>query len=103
MKTRILKTGIGSLIFIFLIFCIAALLQPVYKRITQAVSDKAESFRAEVESRTGLTFSYDSLSPSILSAFNIKGIVVSDVETGKKIVSIRKLVLTYDLFKNARR
>jgi len=99
MKTRILKTGIGSLIFIFLIFCIAALLQPVYKRITQAVSDKAESFRAEVELRTGLTFSYDSLSPSILSAFNIKGIVVSDVETGKKIVSIRKLVLTYDLFK----
>ena len=99
MKVQNLKSGIGSTIFILLIFAAFAVVRPVYERLRNFVRSSLENARVELEAKTGLTFSYSSLSPSILSVISVKGIVVADSDCGDKILSVRKLSLSYDLKK----
>jgi hypothetical protein len=97
MKDRVPKTGIGSMIFILLFLMALLLVRPVNRYLSATVKTYAENLRKGLEERTGLTFSYTSLSPSILSAIRMKGIVVTDTATGKKICTVKKLVLSYRL------
>ena len=97
MKVQSLKTGIGSTIFILLIFAAFAVVRPVYNKLNVFVRTTVDSLRSEFEQQTGLTFSYSSLSPSILSAISLKGIVVSDLQNSQKILSVRSLTLSYNL------
>ncbi|MCR5291202.1 MAG: translocation/assembly module TamB [Treponema sp.] len=99
MKNRLLKTGIGSLIFTFLIAFTFSMIHPVYSKVTSFVTISIDAACTHIREMSGYTFSYDSLSPSILSGINIKGIEVYDALTDKKIITVKKLVLSYSLFK----
>lgn len=92
-------------ILIFLAILLASLLciRPVYHSAAEAVTGRINTFRTYVEKKTGLTFSYVSLSPSILTGFRVKGIVLSSAGDGKKIVTIRKVVLRYNIIRLLRK
>jgi hypothetical protein len=95
MESRVLKTSAGTFIFLILVITVIALVKPVYSRLAAVASAKEESFALQLRQKTGLSVSYESLSPSILSSINIKGIVVTDTSTGKKLLEVRRASLSY--------
>ncbi len=98
MKSRVLKTSIGSTLFLLLIIIVLALVRPVYERLSASMSELETKLYDEVKQKTGLTLSYKSLSPSILSAINIKGIVLQDAVNGDVLLEIRRATLSYSFF-----
>src|SRR5574344_325264 len=98
MKSRWIKTGIGSIIFLSLIAAVFLVLQPVYRGVSAVLQQNEQKLLDTLADKTGLGLSYKSLSPSILSGIHIKGIEVYDVVTKKKILVVDKAVLKYRLF-----
>ena len=108
MKSKLLKTSVGTIIFLLLIAAVFAVLQPVYKKVSAFLHEKEDYALAVLEDKTGLGLSYKSLSPSILSGINIKSIVIYDVSDKKSnksndsrsnILTVKKAVLKYNLWK----
>jgi hypothetical protein len=97
MSRRSALHSIYIVIFLMLFLTFLLCVRPVYKLLTEAITGRVTAFRTELENRTGLTFSYSSMSPSILTVFNIKGIVLTSSSDGTEIVRIRKIVLRYSL------
>ena len=96
------RSAAGSIhIMIFLMLFLASLLciGPAYKSLTELLSGKVDEFRTELENKTGLTFSYSSMSPSILTVFSVKGIVLKSAADQSDVMKIRKVVLRYSLVK----
>ena len=85
------------MIFLMLFLISLLCVSPVYKSLTEIISGRVNAFRTELENRTGLTFSYSSMSPSILTVFSIKGIVLKSAEDQSDIIKIRKVILKYSL------
>ena len=75
MKSQFVKISIGSFLFIAMIFAILVFFQPLCQRFENRLIQYRDSLLQQMEDQTGLRVSYQSLSPSILSAFRIKGIV----------------------------
>ena len=90
MKSRVIKVGVSTILFFSLIFASLALVRPAIGGFAQRLQDYRDQVLSLVEAKTGLRVSYDSLSPAILSAFRIKGIVLSAADTGIPVLSIRK-------------
>lgn len=97
MKSRFLKTSIGSIIFLTLVIAVIALIQPIYKNIMNFMSGEESRIICLLNEKTGLSVSYESLSPSVLSGINVRGIVMSDDSSGKKVIEIKKALLSYRL------
>ncbi|MBQ0039595.1 MAG: translocation/assembly module TamB domain-containing protein [Treponema sp.] len=72
-------------------------MRPVYMKVDQTVRQAEAKAVAMFEKRTGLSVSYKSLSPSILSGLIMKGIVLRDAQTGEEILNVRKTSLYYRL------
>lgn len=90
-----LKKSIGTFIFLALIIAVIALVQPVYHRLWVTLSAQEQRYADMIREKTGLSVSYKSLSPSILSSINMKGIVVTDASTGKKLLEVRRASISY--------
>ena len=78
MKNKLFGVGLGSTIFIFLLIATLALVRPVYLRIEESLSSLEKNLTEELEEKTGLAFSYQSLSPSLFVGVNIKNLAVYD-------------------------
>lgn len=99
MKSSVRKSIIGSVIFLFLVAAIFAIVQPVYKAVNKTLAEYQEKLSVMLAEKTGLGVSYKSLSPSILTLIKIRGIKIYDVTTKKEILSINSTVVRYNLFK----
>ncbi len=99
MKSRVVNVGLSSILFFSMIFASLALVRPAILGFAQRLEDYRGQLLAMVEEKTGLRVSYESLSPAILSAFRIKGIVLSDVETGEPVLSVRTASLSYSILR----
>ena len=97
MKSRILKTSIGSIIFLLLVIAVIALIFPTYKKINAAISVGVFKITQKIEEKTGIEISYEALSPSILSGISFKNINLKDSATQKQLVQINSAVLSYNL------
>ncbi len=84
--------------YIMILLAIAALLiaAPVKKVITRGVNDRINSFTTMLHDTTGLSITYERLSPSILSNFYIHNIRIYD-DSGNSLLSISKTRVTYSL------
>ena len=84
--------------YIMILLAITALLiaAPVKKVITRSVNDRINSFTRLLHDTTGLSISYERLSPSLLSNFYIHNIRVFD-DGGNQLLSISKTRITYSL------
>lgn len=89
------RIGLGSLIFILLFCTLLSLVTPFYRKITSEIKKIEDEISLSLQEKTGLSFSYGSLSPSIFSSLNINDISVFDSETERKILSIKRASLSY--------
>lgn len=95
MKVTVLK--IRSLIFILLFVLGVSLILPLHRRIVSAAEAIVNNLSSELYERTGLHFSYESLSPSILSTISLKKIKFTD-DNNNVILAINKTNIDYKLF-----
>lgn len=103
MKTRILKNSAGSIIFLLLVIGVVALIKPVHERIEKFSSLQKEKIFKTVKEKTGLDISYEKFSPSIFSGINFEGISVKDGNSGKTVLEVSRVSVSYsfkDLLKN---
>ena len=97
LKRNWLRVSFGSLIFI-LLFCAAlSLVRPILSKISAQIRKVEEGIALSLQEKTGLSVSYGSLSPSILSAININDVAVFDIGTRREIVRIKKVSVSYRL------
>lgn len=97
MKSRILKTSAGIFIFLIIIASMVVLMRPLYKLVDGKVRAMEEEALSLLHEKTGLTVSYASLSPSILSGIVLKGTVLRYGETGEEILTVKKTSVYYRL------
>ena len=69
---------------------------PVKKAITHGVNDRINGFTKMLHDTTGLSISYEKLSPSLLSNFYIRNIRVFD-DDGNQLLAISKTRVTYSI------
>ena len=96
MKVTVLK--IRSFIFILLFITGLSLIVPLHRKIVSAAEKLVEDFSSQVYEKTGLHFTYKSLSPSILSTLNVRSIYLSD-DSGVDVLFIKKAFINYKLFR----
>lgn len=99
MNSRVLKASIGIVIFLLIAASAVAVMKPIYRKVGSAVRSYEAKMILSLEKKAGLTISYKSLSPSILSKIYIKGIVAADSKTGGEILHIKKIAVSYSLTK----
>ena len=91
------KNGrVRSYIMILLVFTALLISAPVKKVITRGVNDRINGFTTLLHEKTGLSISYERLSPSLLSNFFIHNIKVFD-DSGNQLLSVNKTRVTYSL------
>ncbi|MBQ9205701.1 MAG: hypothetical protein IJ158_03185 [Treponema sp.] len=98
MKSKVFGVSLGSVIFILLLVAVLAVVRPVYLRISESLSKLENTLVQKLEDETGLSLSYDSLSPSIFIGVNFKNISIYDVATKNKIAGIKRANLSYNVF-----
>ena len=92
------KNGrVRSYIMILLVITALLIAAPIKKLITNGVNDRIMGFTTLLHDKTGLSISYQKLSPSILSNFYIHNIRVFDDE-GNQLLSVNKTRVSYSLF-----
>lgn len=101
MKKLSLKDLFGLSLFFILILTVLIVIPPVYKRTTAALDSYVQSLCRRLEDSYGISVSYRSLSPSVLSQVRINGI---EIDTGHsfektRVLGIRKAVLRYNLLR----
>ena len=84
--------------YIMILLAVTALLisAPVKKAITHGVNDRINGFTKMLHDTTGLSISYEKLSPSLLSNFYIRNIRVFD-DDGNQLLAISKTRVTYSI------
>ena len=92
------KNGrVRSYILILLVLLSLFLSAPMKKAITRGVNDRISGFTALLHEKTGLSISYEKLSPSLLANFYIHNIRVFDDE-GNQLLSIDRTRVSYSIF-----
>mgnify|MGYP007069849652 CR=1 FL=1 len=97
MKSKVFGIGLGSIIFILLLITALVIVRPVYIRVNEALSELEGMISEKLKSETGLSFSYQSLSPSIFIGINIKNISIQDADSRNKIIGIKRTSLSYSI------
>lgn len=96
-KSRFIKVGLCVLIFLSLVGASNLLLRPVYDRIGGDFKNLLLSLNRKAEEEIGLSFSYESLSPSILGSVNLNNISVVDSQSRKSVILARRISLSYSI------
>ena len=91
------STGFYYLFFIFLFLFGFLLINPGKKVFMKTVNSYSEKLLNEINTKTGLTISYDSLSLSVLSAINLKKINL--IKENENVLSIDTVKINYSLWK----
>ena len=90
------KNGrVRSYIMILLVFTALLISSPVKKVITEGVNNRVKAYTSLLYEKTGLTATYEKLSPSILSSFYVRGIKLYDGEN--QLLSIDKTKISYSI------
>ena len=97
MRQKFVK--ITLLFFSVLVIAVLLIVKPLYERLLFEVSDRTQNAFENISREIGMDISYESISPSILSAFNIKGIVIKDTKADSESIKIERASISYSLKK----
>ena len=100
MKVNILK--IRSFIFILVFLLGVSLVIPLHRKIVSSAEKMVNNLSSQLYEKTGLYFSYENLSPSILSNLTLRKIKFID-ENQNVVLSIKKTNIDYSLIKLIKR
>ncbi|MCQ2575531.1 MAG: translocation/assembly module TamB [Treponema sp.] len=96
MKKLSVVSTICILIFTLFVGVTAAMAGPLTNRLRQGIGDSVQKLSDELSKNTGLSFSYESISPSILTGININNIQLNN-EKGETVLAVRKTQIDYKL------
>ncbi len=89
-----------SIVFLLVVLALAMLLvRPIMRTIGAKLETIQNDYVALLEDTVGLTVSYDSLSPSILSAIRMENIQISDVENDSSLIAIGSVKLRWNILR----
>ncbi len=92
------RNTIGISIFLIILFAMLFAAWKFYVRGMQKIQDVYRTYVVDTLSeKLGLSISYGSFSPSIFSGAGIKDIQVFDEAGGRRILSVRKIVMNYKI------
>ncbi len=97
MKSRFVKTSIGVFIFLLIFSISLYVMAPVYKTLDSLMHEAESELLSSISSKTNLSISYDSLSPSVLMSITVKNIRVFEISTGDEILYIKKVSIGYNI------
>lgn len=92
--SRITKISIA--VFLFISILALTLSIPVFLRLEKIVDKYTKRFTDDLAQKTGLVFSYESISPSVFAYLGIKGITVSEQNSGE-LGEIKSIHIKYKL------
>lgn len=95
MKSRFLKVVLCFILFFSLLGMSYLLLRPFYDKIGSEAEGALSSFSENLKEKTGLSFTYDSLSPGIIGGIRVYNISVIDAETRIPFCRIDSLFINY--------
>ena len=101
MKKISVITKVSCVVFFILSISVIIISRPIYNRLEKAVVDYTQEMKSLIYEKTGLHFSYESFSPSVLSAFYVKNIQLTD-STNRIVANIQNTKVSYkidELFK----
>ena len=93
----LVSAGFGSTLFILMIVVALAVVRPLFVRLTAMLSLLEQQTLQLIEDRTGLSVTYEKLSPSVLSGLRLKGVTLSDETTEKRVAEINQITVSYKL------
>ncbi len=99
MKKSVFTYSFSIIILIILVAIISALTYPILKTANSTLQQKYDTVITIIEEKTGLTITYNSLSPSILSGIRIEDITITDVENNDSIITIDSIKMRWHIFK----
>ena len=83
-------------IFIILIVIAFSLALPIQIFVFNKTKSAIQDFKQNLSTNFGIDFSYESISPSILSNLNVKNITISET-SGEELMQIEKIKISYKL------
>lgn len=97
MKRLSLKEIFAFSIFLLVVVSATLIVRPMYKLVSVELNKVVQKACQTVEKNTGLSVSYEKLSPSILTGLNVKNITLKDSATEKIVAKIKKTVVRYSI------
>lgn len=97
MKSKILKTSIGSIIFLLLVIGVIASVFPLYQKINAFMTLEISNLAKLTDEKLGIEISYEELSPSVLSGIKLKNVNLRDSLTKKQLVKINRATFSYKI------
>jgi hypothetical protein len=85
-------------VFLFCLAVCALFFVPLMSKITARIDSERETYERLLRDQTGLEVRYTSFSPSLFFAARVKSLEIFDAESGKKIASIKKASLSYNMW-----
>lgn len=98
MKNRVLSAAFKSTAIVLMLLSAFAIAFPMMRVINGKLYQLENYALSYLTEKTGLTFSYESLSPAILTGLNFKGISISDPETETILLHMDSVKVSYKLW-----
>ena len=103
MTIDIKKTGLTSMIFLIMISISFIVIQPIYESTVNRLILLRTSMIETLEQKTGLSITYESMSPSILTGLRISKIQLIDTENSSVLAKISSVRFSYNILNLMRR
>src|SRR5574344_2739793 len=103
MTIDIKKTGLTSMIFLIMISISFIVIQPIYESTVNRLILLRTSMIETLEQKTGLSITYESMSPSILTGLRISKIQLIDTENSSVLAKISSVRFSYNILNLIRR
>ena len=97
MKRLSLKETLALTIFFLVVVFSALIVRPLYSFVSAELEQEAHLLENIFSEKTGMNFSYEKFSPSIVTGLRIKNIILSDADDGKRIAQIKKVIIHYSI------
>ncbi len=98
MKNRVLSAALKSTAIVLMLLSAFAIAFPLMRFINGKLYELENYALTQLEEKTGLSISYDSLSPAILTGLHLKGIDITDCETDTILLHTDSVKISYKLW-----
>ncbi len=98
MKRPALVYSVEILLFLLLLGGVFLLAGPVSSRLDSALRKTRDTVLERIEAEAGLSFSYESMSPSLFRLIRIKNLVITDTKSDSELARISETEIRYSIF-----
>ncbi len=99
MKKMVFTYSFSIIFLVIFLTLVSLFVWPIMEKVGLELEKIQRNYIALLEENIGVSISYDSLSPSILSGLRISNIIISDVENESSLISIKSIKLQWNILK----